>query len=229
MTDPPPELPDDPPTYTSARTERRNAREYVGTRRQALRALALSGLAAGAGVAALNPERVISLAKSTRYFRFELEDWIKSGTTPRVLPNSDAYAAFLNSLNLRYITAEEIIRPHRNVRSGVENHLPPEHMWKRLVPTLKIADQVRHELGSELVCINSAYRSPEYNAVCSGAASRSYHMRNCALDLIFAAGPEKAAETAMKLRESGAFKGGIGTYSGFIHIDTRGHNATWGA
>ena len=229
MTDFPPDPPDNPPTYTAVREERRNARQYTGTRRKALRALALSGLAAGVGVVALNPERIVSLAKSTRSFRFGLEDWIKGEKASRILPNSEKYAAFLNSLNLRYITAEEIIRPHRNVRSGVENHLPPEHMWKRLVPTLKIADQVRHELGSELVCINSAYRSPEYNAVCSGAASRSYHMKNCALDLIFASGPEKAAEAAMKLRESGAFRGGIGTYSGFIHIDTRGHNATWGA
>jgi len=100
-------------------------------------------------------------------------------------------------------------------------------MWKRLAPTLKIADQIRHDLGTELVCINSAYRSPEYNAICSGAASRSYHMKNCALDLVFACGPEKAAASASKLRDAGAFRGGIGTYSGFIHIDTRGHNATW--
>lgn len=224
-----PELPDDQPTYTSARNERRRARHYIGSRRKALRAIALSGLAAGVGFVALTPQRVISLAKSTRSLRFELEDWFKVEVSPRVLPNSEEYAAFLNSLNLHYITAEEIIRPHRNVRSGVENHLPPEHMWKRLIPTLKIADQIRHELGSQLVRINSAYRSPEYNAVCSGAASRSYHMKNCALDLIFESGPEKAAGMAMKLRESGAFRGGVGTYSGFIHIDTRGHNATWAA
>ncbi len=192
-----------------------------------MRILGFSGLAIGAGVAAMNRDKVKSLARSTRSLRFEIEDWLNFDSSPRVLPNSDAYAAFLNSLNLRYLTAEEIIRPHRNVRSGIENHLPPEHMWKRLIPTLKIADEVRHELGSELICINSAYRSPEYNAVCSGAASRSYHMKNCALDLIFAAGPEKAAAAALKLRESGAFQGGIGTYSGFIHIDTRGKNATW--
>ncbi|MEC5126045.1 D-Ala-D-Ala carboxypeptidase family metallohydrolase [Verrucomicrobiales bacterium BCK34] len=222
-----PDIPDNPPTYTDAREERRRARQYAGTRRQALRALALSGLAAGVGAAALNPRGIISLANSTRSLRFGIEDWLKGEGATRVLPKTEEYTAFLNSLNLRYITDEEIIRPHRNVRNGVENHLPPEHMWKRLAPTLKIADQVRHELGSQLVCINSAYRSPEYNAVCSGAASRSYHMKNCALDLIFASGPEKAAEAAMKLRESGAFRGGIGTYAGFIHIDTRGHNATW--
>lgn len=229
MTDCPPKLPEDLPAYTSARSEHRLSRQRRLSRRTVMRTFAVSGLAISAGLAALNREKVTSLVKSTRSLRFELEDWFKFETTPRVLTNSDEYAAFLNSLDLRYITAEEIISPHRNVRKGVANHLPPKHMWKRLIPTLKIADQIRHELGTELVCINSAYRSPEYNAVCSGAASRSYHMKNCALDLIFSSGPEKATKAATKLRNSGAFRGGIGTYAGFIHIDTRGHNATWTA
>jgi hypothetical protein len=227
MTDLPPELPEDPPLDISVKAQRILSRQRSLSRRTVMRTFAVSGLAIGGGVAAMNRDKVASLIKSTRSLRFEMEDWLKFETTLRVLPNSDEYAAFLNSLNLRYITAEEIIRPHRNIRKGVANNLPPEHMWKRLIPTLKIADQIRHDLRTELVCINSAYRSPEYNAVCSGAASRSYHMKNCALDLIFSSGPEKASMAASKLRDSGAFRGGIGTYSGFIHIDTRGHNATW--
>jgi len=52
-------------------------------------------------------------------------------------------------------------------------------------------------------------------------------MENRALDLVFAGGPAEAAETAKELREEGFFRGGIGTYTSFVHIDTRGRNATW--
>ncbi|MEM6277946.1 MAG: D-Ala-D-Ala carboxypeptidase family metallohydrolase [Verrucomicrobiota bacterium] len=138
------------------------------------------------------------------------------------------YRTFLTGLQLRYVTPEEVIRPHRNVREGVANELPPRHMWSRLIPTLKIADEIRHRLGTPLDLINSAYRSPEYNLACSGAKN-SYHMQNRALDLMFREGSEAAAQVAMKLREENFFRGGIGVYPTFIHVDVRGFDATWGA
>ncbi|MEM1443513.1 MAG: D-Ala-D-Ala carboxypeptidase family metallohydrolase [Verrucomicrobiota bacterium] len=137
------------------------------------------------------------------------------------------YRTFLTGLKLRYVTAEEVIRPHRNVREGVANELPPRHMWPRLIPTLKIADEIRHRLGTPLDLINSAYRSPEYNLACSGA-KHSYHMQNRALDLMFREGSKAASEVAMKLREENFFRGGIGVYPTFIHVDVRGFDATWG-
>jgi len=33
---------------------------------------------------------------------------------------------------------------------------------------------------------------------------------------------------AKKMREEGLFRGGLGLYKTFIHLDTRGRNATWG-
>ncbi|MDF1826028.1 MAG: D-Ala-D-Ala carboxypeptidase family metallohydrolase [Verrucomicrobiales bacterium] len=155
--------------------------------------------------------------------------WVEHGLSPRhELKDEADYRAFLGGLSLRYITANEIIRPHRNVRGGIANELPPRHMWKRLVPTLRVADEIRHRLGSPLKLINSAYRSPDYNLACSGA-TQSFHMQNRALDLMFREGPEAASAASKELREEGFFKGGIGTYSSFIHIDTRGFDATWGA
>ena len=147
----------------------------------------------------------------------------------RPLQSEAEYHAFLAKIPLRYITPAEIIRPHRNVRNGIENCIPPQHMWDRIALPLKVADEIRHRLGRSLYCINSAYRCPAYNAECSGAASQSYHMQNKALDLMFTGGPEAAAEVAGKLRDEDYFRGGIGIYSNFIHIDTRGYDASWGA
>jgi hypothetical protein len=159
----------------------------------------------------------------------EWEGFHPPDPTPRTLESEAEYTEFLATIPLRYITPEEVIRPHRNIRDVVANELPPRSYWRRMGKTLRVADEIRHRLGRPLYCINSAYRSPAYNAACPGTATWSYHMRNQALDLMFTGGSAAAAEVAKKLREEKFFRGGIGTYPNFIHIDTRGSNATWEA
>lgn len=139
-----------------------------------------------------------------------------------------AYQSYLYSLNLRHIQPIELLRPHFKCIGKIHNHLPPRELWKNIGHTLKIADALRETLGVPLISINSAFRSPAYNAACVGAAPNSYHTRNMALDLVYACSPEESAKAAQTLRSQGKFKGGIGRYSSFIHIDTRGKNADWG-
>ena len=146
----------------------------------------------------------------------------------RVLKDEDEYLKHLSTITLNHIKPEDVIRPHRNVLKGVKNRLPPKKYWKRINKTLLVADALCAELGVPLKAINSAYRSPAYNAKCPGAAKNSYHTKNMALDLMFECSPKVAGRAAKKLRGKGVFKGGIGVYSGFIHIDTRGRNANWG-
>ncbi|MGJ8725084.1 MAG: D-Ala-D-Ala carboxypeptidase family metallohydrolase [Roseibacillus sp.] len=136
------------------------------------------------------------------------------------------YAQFLDKHAFRYIRTHEIITPHTRTRKGVANGLPRKSLWHNIPETLRVADEVRHRLGTPLSYITSAYRTPAYNRECGGA-TRSYHTRNNALDLVYEAGSEAAYEVAFQLREEGFFQGGLGFYSGFIHIDTRGSNATW--
>jgi hypothetical protein len=164
----------------------------------------------------------------------EMTKQVRKGTgstqdRPVVLDASGvAYQEFLAELSLRHIKPLELIRPHFKSRNGILNELPGRHLWKNMVATLRVADQLRDELGVKLIYIASAYRSPAYNAACPGAAPNSCHMQNLALDLMYDCPPAQVAEAAHALRNRGVFKGGIGRYPTFTHIDSRGRNADWG-
>ena len=100
-------------------------------------------------------------------------------------------------------------------------------MWASIVPTLRIVDALRSEMGKPCVILSS-YRSPAYNAAISGAAKKSLHMKFIALDIAFSGyTPKQVYDRLMTKRARGDFKGGLGLYSTFVHIDTRGSNATW--
>jgi len=93
--------------------------------------------------------------------------------------------------------------------------------------SLKVADRVGATLGMPVKEVTSAYRSPAYNRRCPGAKPNSWHTRNYALDLQFNTSPRNVAAAARRLRKAGYFKGGVGRYSSFTHIDSRGSNADW--
>lgn len=148
-------------------------------------------------------------------------EWIK------VLgPEVKSYVAFLERLRLRHLKVEQIIEPHLKRRGKVQNTLPPKKLWRQMRPTLLATDRLAEKLGEPVRDVISAYRSPEYNRACR-AARDSYHMRNMALDLQFRSSPRTVALAARELREKGVFQGGVGRYSGFTHLDTRGQKADW--
>ncbi len=142
-------------------------------------------------------------------------------------PEAREYKAFLEKLNLRHIKPHEIINAHSRERNGVKNTLPPKSLWKNIVHTLRVADEIRERLGVKLEVVASAYRSPEYNAQCPGAVKGSQHTHNVALDLVFDCKSDAAHKVAVALRDEGFFEGGIGLYPSFIHVDTRGYNCDW--
>jgi len=143
------------------------------------------------------------------------------------LPNFREYRDFLASAGLRHLAVSDILAAHAKVRGGVANHLPPIELWNNLPPTLRVADALVEKLRQPVRLVVSAYRSPEYNAQCPGAAPHSQHTRNAALDLVFAVPAHAVAQAARALRAEGLFRGGVGEYPTFTHIDTRGHNADW--
>ena len=137
------------------------------------------------------------------------------------------YANFVRSLRLRNITPRMVLAPHFNKRGYTTNSLPPRRQWKKIAPTLKVIDRMSSEMGRPLESIISAYRSPRYNRVVGGKSS-SLHVRNQALDVKFrGASPRHVASVARYLRRKRKFSGGVGQYSSFVHVDTRGYNADW--
>lgn len=138
-----------------------------------------------------------------------------------------AYAAYLGSLKLQRLSVRQVIEAHAKQRGSVWNTLPPRSLWRQMVPTLRVIDRLSMELGQPVKEIVSAYRCPAYNARCAGARSGSWHQANVAVDVQFAVAASTVAQTARTLRSRGLFRGGVGRYSGFTHVDTRGQNVDW--
>lgn len=114
-------------------------------------------------------------------------------------------------------------------RCAGKNRRPPKELWRNIVPTAKVLDELRERLGARIE-LSSVYRSPEYNACIPGSASGSLHMEFRAADFTCddGRGPVWWAIKLKEMRDAGLFRGGIGVYQTFVHVDTRGRNANFG-
>jgi uncharacterized protein YcbK (DUF882 family) len=88
---------------------------------------------------------------------------------------------------------------------------------------VNILQKIRAHFGKS-VTITSAYRTPGKNKAVGGQ-TYSQHLYGRAADIkVNGVTPKKVAAYAETLLKN---KGGIGTYSTFVHIDTRGTKARW--
>ncbi|MGJ8678578.1 MAG: YcbK family protein [Akkermansiaceae bacterium] len=137
------------------------------------------------------------------------------------------YARFIQKLNLRNVTPYMVLAPHFKTRGSVSNTLPPKSAWKNIAPTLKVIDKMTTRIGAPLRDFTSVYRSPRYNRAVGGK-SKSYHMQNVACDIQYqGVSAYHVSYIAKQLRDQGYYKGGVGRYSSFVHVDTRGTNVSW--
>ncbi|MEL6235726.1 MAG: D-Ala-D-Ala carboxypeptidase family metallohydrolase [Pseudomonadota bacterium] len=108
---------------------------------------------------------------------------------------------------------------------GMNDH-PPLEAWERILPTLRVLEAFLARCACEIEVISS-YRNERYNTAL-GSATRSQHLRFTAIDFIASTGtPEDWRGILIALRNEGLFRGGIGVYPSFVHVDTRGTNADW--
>ena len=87
----------------------------------------------------------------------------------------------------------------------------------------ELLENIRDKFGKP-VHINSAYRTPAYNAKVGGV-SNSYHVKGMAADIVVSGvSSKRVAQYAETLN-----CGGIGWYEGkkFVHIDTRSKRVCW--
>lgn len=137
------------------------------------------------------------------------------------------YTRYLTKLNLKAIDPKQVIAAHAKSKGEVWNTLPPKAWWTRMGYTLRVADRIALEMKVQEVEVVSAYRCPAYNAHCEGAKARSWHQANVAVDVKFPVRASLVTATARNLRGRGLFKGGVGGYADFTHIDSRGENMDW--
>jgi Peptidase M15 len=137
------------------------------------------------------------------------------------------YTGYLGKLKLKAISPSQVIEAHAKSKGAVWNCLPPKAWWTRMGYTLRVADRIAAEMNVHQVEVVSAYRCPAYNAHCEGAKVGSWHQANVAVDVKFPVRASQVTATARNLRDRGLFKGGIGGYWNFTHIDTRGENMNW--
>lgn len=137
-----------------------------------------------------------------------------------------SYYRYLQSLRLKRVDAKQVIESHVKSRGLIWNSLPPREWWNRMGYMLKVAERLALEMNVSEVEVISAYRSPAYNATCRGK-SGSWHKQNVAVDVKFPARASKVTAAARELRSLGLFRGGVGGYWDFTHLDARGTNVDW--
>lgn len=137
------------------------------------------------------------------------------------------YANYIKGLRLKNITPRMVLHPHFKTRGRTRNSLPPRYMWSRIAPTLRVIDAMSSQMRAPVSELLSIYRSPTYNRAVRGR-SRSQHLENRAVDVRFkGASPYTVSKVARSIRSQGKYAGGVGRYSSFTHVDTRGNNADW--
>lgn len=138
----------------------------------------------------------------------------------------DEFQKLIDCEGIRYFDAKEVFfRGGSNARLQT-NTDPPRELWPNIIPTLRVLDALRVTLGVPIE-LTSIYRSPAYNRNIGGEKA-SFHMRFQACDFKAMTGkPKEWAAELLDMRRQGVFKGGVGIYPTFIHVDTRGYNASW--
>lgn len=86
-----------------------------------------------------------------------------------------------------------------------------------------ILQKIRDHLGKPIT-INSAYRTASHNRKVGGV-SNSQHVKGTAADIVVSGiAPVEVAKYAEYIMPN---KGGIGVYSGFVHVDVRTSRSRW--
>jgi lysozyme len=143
------------------------------------------------------------------------------------------FEKFVESLNLTFIKAYELLEKgddhaNKHKKGFGKNTDPPRELWKNIGRTVQVLDELRRRMKSPIM-FNSVYRSPAYNDAIGGE-DNSQHTHFRAVDFVLrgtTAEPPQWAAQLRAMRQEGFFKGGIGLYKTFVHVDTRGRNVDW--
>jgi lysozyme len=140
------------------------------------------------------------------------------------MTNQQQFQKLLTTWGVTNFTAAEFFFRGASDAKLQLNTDPPAALWPNMETTAKVLQEARKRYGKP-IRITSAYRDAAYNRKIGGVAN-STHVQFNALDLVTDK-PAALYLILLDLRREGAFKGGLGLYRSFVHLDSRGHNATW--
>ena len=86
---------------------------------------------------------------------------------------AETFSEWFESQRFRHFGAGEFEPYFKRERNGVKNSPPPKRLWKNIVPTLRVVDDLRESFGKPCRILSS-YRSPEYNRAVGGASSSEH-------------------------------------------------------
>ena len=150
----------------------------------------------------------------------------RSTGAPEEPRKNETFEEYIDRQNVRHFTGDELAKYFDRKRGEVTNDYPPRAIWQRFLPTLRIVDDLRTTLGCP-VRITSHYRSPKYNKAVGGAPLSQHKQFRAADVQTDGATPHEVYKILSLWRDQGRFTGGLGLYSTFVHVDTRGTNANW--
>lgn len=165
----------------------------------------------------------IGIFLNQRPFQDGYESFLRTSTAE--------YQLHLDEIGIKHFSSEEVLflgGSHHipGHRCSNKNNIPESNLWSNMDATILELDALREQIGSPLF-INSGYRNFDYNQ-CVGGASKSFHKQFKAIDFRSnTITPREVARTLRLRRDQGTFKGGIGIYNSFVHIDTRGENRSF--
>ncbi len=127
--------------------------------------------------------------------------------------------------------------------NGIQNTVPPSNVWNNIAPTLAVLQRLRSDLGTP-INMTSVYRHPDYNTCIGGVVNSFHSLRSDSKSMTaidFYANSGNPRQWTRKLRSyrgqtftnpatgrTFIFRGGIGTYGTFTHVDTRGYDVDFG-
>ena len=140
------------------------------------------------------------------------------------MSSEKGFQRLLDKWGVKHFTAREFYYRGASDERLRLNTDPPAELWPNMEQTAKVLDEARRRLKAP-IRLTSIYRSPAYNKRIGGVPNsqhRKFNAADCVTDQ-----PAKLYLVLMEMRREGLFKGGLGLYRSFVHVDTRGHNATW--
>jgi hypothetical protein len=131
----------------------------------------------------------------------------------------------LKEEGIKYFTAKEVFfLGESNTRLKL-NSIPPEVIWPSIIPTLKFLDTVRERAGR--IRLVSIFRDEAYNRAIGGARFSQHRFFRAADAHPLECSPRELWDICVDERRKQNFKGGLGRYNTFVHVDCRGTKATW--